>query len=126
MERSATRTEIVDEGTIDPVVAVRVSGELDLATIGDLEERVERAMGRGSSPLLIDFTDCGFIDCSVLPLLVKLRLRIGESVPPRFAVIARDQPLRVLRLTQLDREIAIFATLADALGALRGGALSHR
>ena len=75
-----------------------MSGELDLASVGKLEAKIEQALARDSAPLLIDFTDCGFIDSSVLAVLVSLRRgRLGDSVPPRFAVVAQDQPLGVLR-----------------------------
>jgi anti-sigma B factor antagonist len=113
-----TRIE-VDQETIAPGVAVQVDGELDLATVGDLEERIEHFLSQGSVPLLIDFTDCGFIDSSVLHLLVKTRRRLGDSLPMRFAVVARNQPLHVLRLTQLDREMPVFASLGEALSALQ-------
>lgn len=113
------RTEIDQERVDADVVAVRVSGEIDLATVEDLEGALESALLQHSGPLVIDFTDCGFIDSSVLSLLVSVRRRINGSIPTPFVVIAGDQPLEVLRLTRLDQEIPVFATLADALGALR-------
>ena len=115
------RTEIDQEMIDAGVVAVHVSGELDLATVGDLEGAVESALSEHSSPLVINFTDCRFIDSSVLSLLVSVRRRINGSIPTPFAVVAGDQPLEVLRLTRLDQEIPVFATLADARGALRAG-----
>jgi anti-sigma B factor antagonist len=111
----------VEQQTIGGVAALQVSGELDLATAGKLEAKVERALTQGSSPLLIDFTDCGFIDSSVLSLLVKLHRRLGNSIPPRLVVVAREQPLQVLRLTRLDCEMAVFASLGEALSALQVG-----
>jgi anti-sigma B factor antagonist len=122
---SPTRPEI-DAETIDAGVAVHVNGELDLATVGDLEERIERALSESSGALLIDFTDCGFIDSSVLSLLVKLHRRLGDSIRPCLAVVARDQPLQVLRLTQLDCEMPVFASLGEALTALQGGDAASR
>ena len=104
---------------IDGVAAVQVSGELDLATVEILEASAERALTHSIEPLLIDFTDCGFIDSSVLSLLVKLRNRLGHSSPPRFAVVARDQPLRVLHLTRLVDEMAVFASLEEAINGLQ-------
>ena len=98
-----------------------MSGELDLATAGELEAEVECALTQGSPPLLIDFTDCGFIDSSVLSLLVKLHRRLGDSIPPRLVVVAREQPLQVLRLTRLDCEMAVFASLGEALSAVQVG-----
>jgi anti-anti-sigma factor len=93
-----------------------VSGELDLATAGMLEAKVERALKQGSAPLLIDFTSCGFIDSTVLSLLVDLRVRVNSG--RRFAVVAQNQPLQVLRLTALDREIPVFGSVSEALRAL--------
>jgi anti-anti-sigma factor len=95
-----------------------VSGELDLASVGMLEAKIEQALAQGSAPLLIDFTDCGFIDSTVLSLLASLRGRLGDGAPPRFAVVAQDQPLGVLRLTQLDREMAVYPSLAEAMSVL--------
>jgi anti-anti-sigma factor len=109
----------VNQQTIDPgVAAVHVSGELDLASVEKLEAGIERALAQGSAPLLIDFTGCGFIDSSVISVLVGLRVRLGNSDRPRFAVVAEDQPLRVLRLTGLDHEMPVFTTLPEALRAL--------
>ena len=111
----------VKQQTIGGVAALQVSGELDLATSGKLEAKAERALTEGSPPLLIDFTDCGFIDSSVLSLLVKLHRSLGSSIPPHLVVVAREQPLRVLRLTRLDCEMAVFARRGDALSALQVG-----
>jgi anti-anti-sigma factor len=115
----------VEQQTIGGVAALQVSGELDLATEGKLEAKVERALTQGSPPLLIDFTDCGFIDSSVLSLLVKLHRRLGNSSPPSLVVVAREQPLQVLRLTRLDCEMAVFANLGEALRALQVGGVAE-
>jgi anti-anti-sigma factor len=93
-----------------------VSGELDLATAGMLEAKVERALKQDSAPLLIDFTRCGFIDSTVLSLLVDLQVRVNSG--RRFAVVAQNQPLQVLRLTTLDRQIPVFRSVSEALRAL--------
>ncbi len=95
-----------------------MSGELDLASVGQLEAKIEQALAQGSAPLLIDLTNCGFIDSSVLAVLAGLSGKLGASVPPRFAVVAQDQPLGVLRLTQLDREMPVCPSLAEALRVL--------
>ena len=102
------------------VAALHVSGELDLGSVGKLEAKIGQALAQGSAPLLIDLTDCGFIDSTVLSLLVRLRGRLGDSGRPRLAIVAQDQPLGVLRLTRLDRELPVYLSLGDALGALEG------
>jgi anti-sigma B factor antagonist len=112
------RPEVEHRRLDSGVAAVQVSGELDLASVGKLEAKVEQALAQDSAPLLIDFTACGFIDSTVLSVLVGLRRRLGDSAPPRFAVVAQDQPLGVLRLTRLDREMPVYASLAEALSVL--------
>ena len=112
------RPEVKHRRLDSGVAAVQVSGELDLASVGKLEAEIERALAPGTGPLLIDFTDCGFIDSSVLAVLARLGSRLGASAPPRLAVLAQDQPLGVLRLTQLDREIPVCPSLAEALRVL--------
>jgi hypothetical protein len=54
--------------------------------------------------------------------VVDLRARLGNSDRLRLTVVADDQPLRVLRLTGLDAEIPVFASLPDALTALEPAA----
>jgi anti-anti-sigma factor len=107
----------VEQRTIGGVAAVQVSGELDLASAGMLEAKVERALKQDSTSLLIDFTRCGFIDSTVLSLLVDLRVRLNSG-SRRFAVVAENQPLQVLRLTALDREIPVFRSVSEALTVL--------
>ncbi len=96
-----------------------MSGELDLASAGKLDAKIEQALAQDSAPLLIDFTDCGFIDSTVLSVLVGLRRTLGDSGPRRFAVVAQGQPLNVLRLTRLDRELSVYPSVAEAQRVLR-------
>jgi anti-anti-sigma factor len=121
---AASSPEVTHHTLGSGVAAIEVRGELDLASVGELATVVERALNPGPKSLVIDFTRCAFIDSSVLSLLVDLRARLGNSDRPRLAVVADDQPLRVLRLTGLDAEIPVFASLPDALTALEPAAAS--
>jgi anti-sigma B factor antagonist len=107
------------EDQIEPgVEAIRVEGELDLATVGEFEARVARALDRRRRRIMIDLSGCRFIDSSVLAALIQLRAKSGNSDHPRFAVVAGAQPLRVLRMTGLDQRIPVFETTQDALDGL--------
>jgi anti-anti-sigma factor len=115
----------VTQHTIESgIAAIEVRGELDLATVGELATVVDRAFNPGPESLVIDLTRCGFIDSSVLSLLVGLRARLGNSDRVRLVVVADGQPLDVLRLTGLDAEMPVFASLPDALTALKPAAAS--
>jgi anti-sigma B factor antagonist/stage II sporulation protein AA (anti-sigma F factor antagonist) len=125
---AASSPEVIHRIIGSGVAAIEVRGELDLATVGELATVVDRALNPGPKSLVIDLTRCAFIDSSVLSLLLDLRARLGNSDRSRLAVVAddqpHDQPLRVLRLTGLDAEIPVFASLPDALTALEPAAAS--
>ena len=125
---AASSPEVTHRPIGSGVATIEVRGELDLATVGELATVVDRALNPGPKSLAIDLTRCAFIDSSVLSLLLDLRARLGNSDRPRLAVVAdgqpHDQPLRVLRLTGLDAEIPVFASLPDALTALEPAAAS--
>jgi len=125
---AASSPEVIHHIIGSGVAAIEVRGELDLATVGELATVVDRALNPGPKSLVIDLTRCAFIDSSVLSLLLDLRARLANSDRPRLAVVAdgqpHDQPLRVLRLTGLDAEIPVVASLPDALTALEPAAAS--
>jgi anti-sigma B factor antagonist len=112
------------EFTSDPIapgaVAVRVEGEIDLSSVDRLRGEAERAIDGESARLVIDLSECEFIDSSVLALFVELRKRLNSSARARFAVVADGQPLQVIKTTQLDREIPVFSSADDALHAVSG------
>jgi anti-sigma B factor antagonist len=110
---------MLSEDQIEPgVEAIRVEGELDLATVGEFEARLARALDARGLRIMIDLSSCRFIDSSVLSALIQLRAKGGGSDHPRFAVVAEAQPLRVLRMTGLDQRIPVFETTHDALDGL--------
>lgn len=118
---SESKSPELTQYRIDPgTTSIRIEGELDLASVGELRYEADSAINGGSSGLVIDLTTCEFIDSSVLALLVELRQRLNSSARARFAVVADAQPLEVIRITQLDREIPVFATADEAVNAVTG------
>jgi anti-sigma B factor antagonist len=62
----------------DSLLRVVVSGELDIATVPDLERHVEAA---GSAPALeLDLSGVTFIDSSGLRLLIEAHRALGERL----------------------------------------------
>jgi anti-anti-sigma factor len=116
--------EVIQRTIGSGIAAIEVRGELDLATVGELATVVDGAFNPGPESLVIDLTRCGFIDSSVLSVLIGLRARLGNSDRPRLAVVADGQPLDVLRLTGLDAEMPVFPSLPEAVTALKPAAAS--
>jgi anti-sigma B factor antagonist len=103
------------------VVAVR--GELDLGTAPQLEGPLEEAIG-ANEPLLIDLSECEFIDSTGIAMIVRAwqQLANGDGDGSRGRVVicsANEQVRRVLEITGLEVSIPVHASRDAALAALR-------
>jgi anti-sigma B factor antagonist len=79
------------------VGAVPVSGEIDMDTAPEMERMLQDALDDGRIDLIVDMTECRFIDCTGLGVLVGAantsRTRGGSitlRAPGRRIVIVRD------------------------------------
>ena len=94
---------------------VSVTGEIDLAT-GPALERVLLALpDDGAASVILDLTDCSFMDSTGLHLLVRSQRRFDRS-GGRFAVASPNRTvLKVLEITQMDHVFAIYPSRTAAL-----------
>lgn len=102
------------------VIAV-VVGDLDVASAPALREELLGLLRPGASRLIIDLSGAGFADASGAAVLVGTARRAGllggwlrlVSPPPGL--------VRVLSVTGLDRHLATFATVGEAITGLPAG-----
>lgn len=109
----------------DGVRVVVVRGELDLSTASDLEGPLEEAIAAKDASVLIDLSDCEFIDSTGIALIVRAwqrldRLADGEGSGRVVICSDNDQVRRVLEITGLELSIPLHGTRDEALAALRG------
>jgi anti-sigma B factor antagonist len=101
-------------------VVVTVAGEVDIATVGRLRERLS-ALAVGGLPLVADLDQVSFIDATGLGALAgAARLAAAHGVS-LYVVCAQPQTRRLFRITGLDRQIPLARDLAEALHALEAG-----
>lgn len=98
-------------------VLVKVEGEMDIATVPQLRERL-RAVAAGGRPLVADLDQVTFIDASGLGALAGAAAEAAAHGSSLHVVCARRQTWRLFHLTGLDRQIPLTATLAQALREL--------
>jgi stage II sporulation protein AA (anti-sigma F factor antagonist) len=108
----------------DGVRVVAVRGELDLSTASDLEGPLEEAVSSGDASLLVDLSECEFIDSTGIALIVRAWQRLDRAAGGDGSgrvVICSDnaQVRRVLEITGLELSIPIHATRDESLSALR-------
>jgi anti-sigma B factor antagonist len=105
--------EVTRETLPEGPVVVRVEGELDMATTADFE-----AVIGDSEPepeLVIDLTECTFLDSSAVRVLVSTARAAAES-KRKVSLVAGDPGiLRVLEIAGVDTMLPVHATLDAAI-----------
>jgi anti-sigma B factor antagonist len=109
-ESIATEATRLADGTR----VLSVAGTVDIATVGELE----RLLAAEATGLIVDLTDCEFVDSSATAPLVRAHNGLPAESKPLALVSEQARVLRVFEITGLDRLFAIYPTRA---AALRGG-----
>ena len=110
--------------TGDGLHTVRVAGELDQGTAPELRSVLSTALGDASGAVLVDLSDCKFIDSTGLSLLVEAKRKLADE-QRRFGVCCPDPDVRrLLELTGIDEAVGLFDTRDEAVAALSNGAPS--
>jgi anti-sigma B factor antagonist len=104
---------------------LEVNGELDLSTAGQLEGPLEEAVAAQDAAVLIDLTDCTFIDSTGIALVVRAWQRVdtaaGNGGEGGLVLCCQNEQVkRVLEVTGLEHSLRVFGTRDEAVAALRG------
>ncbi len=100
-------------------------GELDLSTAPELEAPLEEALTGAAASILIDLSDCDFIDSTGIAVIVRAWQRLskdGEHSGDGDLVLccSNDQVQRLLKITGVESSISILPDRDAALEQLRG------
>jgi anti-sigma B factor antagonist len=106
----------------DGVWVVRVRGEVDMSHEEELRTELRQAVASEADGIVVDLTECEFIDSSgVRVLLLSREAQESEKGPDALAVAASsEQILRILSVMGVDRVIPIRPTVDEAAAALSG------
>ena len=104
---------------------LEVNGELDLSTATQLGGPLEEAVNSPKAAVLIDLTDCTFIDSTGIALIVRAWQRVdaaaGNGGKGGLVLCCQNEQVkRVLEVTGLEHSLRVFATRDEAAAALRG------
>jgi anti-anti-sigma factor len=102
-----------------------VRGELDMNTAPDLERPLEQAMADPEASILLDLTECEFIDSTGIALIVRSWQRIdrtaGAEGKGRLVLCSvNHQVRRLLEITGVESSISLHESRDEALAELRG------
>lgn len=107
----------VDVDTRGSAVVVLVRGELDLATVPVLRERLDTIDEASAtpSPLVVDLSGVTFIGSAGLALLVDLHNKCKERDIPLAIVATGSVVPRAIQVTALDQVFAVHTTVDEAI-----------
>jgi anti-anti-sigma factor len=97
---------------------VVASGELDLFAAPDLESAFDEV--RGEPYVVADLDHVGFMDSTVLGLIVRMTRELKANGTELRVVLPGGMARRIFEMTALDRVLPVAATRAAALAELGG------
>jgi anti-sigma B factor antagonist len=115
---SAASTCEVTESRVGEVAVVAAAGVIDMLTAPKLEDALRTAVGNKPEGLIVDLTAVEFLASAGMGVLVAAHDAKDDGT--RFCVVA-DGPAtsRPLKLVGIADIVPLYATLDDALAALR-------
>ena len=112
----------VDTEALDGGQAVNVSGELDQATVPELQRVLAAALdSHNGGAVFLDLSDCDFIDSTGLSLLVQAERRLTDETRGFAICCPKPEVKRLLELTGIDEAVGMFETRDEAIAALKDG-----
>ncbi|MGV0735490.1 STAS domain-containing protein [Mycobacterium syngnathidarum] len=108
----------VEESRVGHVGVVTVTGTVDMLTAPKLEEAINSAVKSSPAAVVVDLSAVEFLASAGMGVLVAAREQLDDAA--RFAVVA-DGPAtsRPLKLVGITEVVELFATLDEALAALK-------
>jgi anti-anti-sigma factor len=106
----------------DDVYVVRVAGEVDMSHEEELRRELRAAVEAEANGIVVDLTECEFIDSSAIrALLLSRQEKNPDHGSESLAVAASsDQILRILEVMGLDKVLPVEPTVDRAAAALSG------
>jgi anti-sigma B factor antagonist len=106
----------------EDVYVVRVAGEVDMSHEEELRGELRTAVAAEPKGIVVDLTECEFIDSSgVRALLLSREAQdSGDGAEHLAVAAASEQILRILSVMGIDRVIPIRPTVEEAASAIAG------
>ena len=98
----------------DGVCVLKLAGEVDVYTAPRLKETLVGNIESGHPNVIVDLEDVAFIDSSGLGVLVGGLRRAKERSGSVRLVCARENILKIFRITGLDKVFPVFSDIQEA------------
>jgi anti-anti-sigma factor len=115
--------EVSTDESDNGVRIVEIRGELDMNTAPELENSLQEATSSRQGAVLINLSDCEFIDSTGVALIVQAWQRLDEAAEGEGRLVLccpNSQVRRVLDITGVENSISLHDTMDEALASLHG------
>lgn len=99
---------------------ISVSGELDLHSVGALQNALDEAIAETGDAVIVDLLEVDLIDSIALGTLARASRRLRETGGALAVVASNADVVRAFQITSLDRVIPIGSTVGEAFARLSG------
>jgi anti-anti-sigma factor len=97
-------------------LVARLVGEVDMTNAGHVRDAVLHAVPNDVHALVIDLSECTYLDSAAIEVLFDLSRRLGRRRQDVRIALPPDSPLRrVLTLTEVGTVAPLFASVEEAL-----------
>lgn len=107
----------------DGIRVFAIHGELDMNTTPDLESELDQALTDSSASLMLDLSQCEFIDSTGIALIVRIWKQLdgnGDESRGRLVLCCvNHQVQRLLKITGVESSISMHEQRDAALAELR-------
>lgn len=107
----ATSPFVAIRETLPTAEVLHVFGDADIATASELETSINEI--DSSLPLVIDLTECRFIDTTAISVLIRSFKRLGNKF--RVVVTPKSHVERVLNITHLPAIMSVTTNIEESL-----------
>ncbi len=94
-----------------------VCGELDIATVPELRERLDAAVDAGVKRLVLDLSDISFMDSVAMAAILHTRTRMGERGRVHVVVPESSYTRLVFEIAGLPRCLELYESREAAIAA---------
>ena len=112
---------LIDEDLDERTHVISVSGEIHVSTAPEFQRRLDAAISRGKTAVVLDLSETEFIDSTGLSVILNGLRRVTRQRGRMALVCSNPTVLRLFEITRLDSTFDIHDTREHALKTARAG-----